>query len=76
MIMASYFMNSAYYVVRTHIYTDSTLNEGTNSLLNELIGDGLSCVSHNEHHKTRNGWYSGMEAPIYSIVGRSVITEQ
>ena len=38
--------------------TDSTLNEGTNSLVNELIGVGkVVChvLSHNEHHKTRNG---------------------
>ena len=26
-------------------------------------------LSHKEHHKTCNGWYSGMVAPIYSIVG-------
>ena len=25
-------------------------------------------LSHNKRHKTRNGWYSEMEAPIYSIV--------
>ena len=25
-------------------------------------------LSQNEHHKTHNGWYSGMVAPIYSIV--------
>ena len=52
--------------------TDSTLNEGTNSLLNELIGAGRMVyrgLSHNEHHKTRNGSYSGMVVPIYSIVG-------
>ena len=24
---------------------------------------------HNKRHKTCNGWYSGMMAPIYSIVG-------
>ena len=24
---------------------------------------------HNKYHDTRNSWYSGMEAPIYSIVG-------
>ena len=37
--------------------TDSTLNEGTNSLVNELIGVGkVVCrvLSHNERHKTRN----------------------
>ena len=26
-------------------------------------------LSHNKRHKTCNGWYSGMMAPIYSIVG-------
>ena len=29
----------------------------------------VSCaLSHNDHHKTHNGWYSGIVAPIYSIV--------
>ena len=27
-----------------------------------------STLSHNERHKTRSGWYSGMAAPIYSTV--------
>ena len=52
--------------------TDSEVNEGTNCLVNELIGVGriVRCaLSHNEGHKTRNGWYSGMAVPIYSIVG-------
>ena len=34
--------------------TDSTLNEGTNSLINERLGAGLMVrclLSHNEHHK-------------------------
>ena len=26
-------------------------------------------LSQNERHKTRNGWYSRMEAAIYFIVG-------
>ena len=26
-------------------------------------------LSHNECHKTHNGWYSGMVVPTYSIVG-------
>ena len=46
-----------------------TLNEGTNSLVNDRIGTGRMvhhALSHNEH---RNGWYSGVVAPIYSIVG-------
>ena len=50
--------------------TDSTLNEGTNSLVNMRIGVGrMVCrvLSYNECHKTRNGWYSGMVVPIYSI---------
>ena len=54
--------------------TDSTLNEGTNSLINKQIRAGrmvrraLSML-HNEHHKTHNGWYLGMVMSIYSIVG-------
>ena len=38
--------------------TDSTLNEGTNSLINERKGAGQMvrrALSQNEHHKTRNG---------------------
>ena len=38
--------------------TDSTLNEGTNSLINERKGAGLMvrrALSQNERHKTRNG---------------------
>ena len=38
--------------------TDSTLNEGTNSLINERKGAGqmVRCaLLQNEHHKTRNG---------------------
>ena len=38
--------------------TDSTLNEGTNSLINERKGAGqMVCraLSQNERHKTRNG---------------------
>ena len=62
-----------------------TLNKGTNSLINEQIRvRRMACraLLHNEHHKICNGWYSGMVAPIYSIVGililysRSVITER
>ena len=47
--------------------TDSTLNEGTNSLVNMRIGVGRMVrhtLLYNESHKTRNGWYSGMVAPI------------
>ena len=47
-------------------------NEGTNSLVNGQIGqEGMvHCVwSHNECHKTRNGWYLGMVMPISSIHG-------
>ena len=36
-------------------------------LINEQIGAGQ--MVRRERHKTRNGWYSGMVAPIYSIVG-------
>ena len=49
-----------------------TLNVGTNSLVNELIGEGKMvyyALLHSEYHNTHNSWYSGMEAPIYSIVG-------
>ena len=38
--------------------TDSTLNEGTNSLINERKGAGQMVrrtLSQNERHKTRNG---------------------
>ena len=38
--------------------TDSTLNEGTNSLINERKGAGLMvrrALSQNERYKTRNG---------------------
>ena len=38
--------------------TDSTLNEGTNSLINERKGAGQMvrrALSQNERHKTRNG---------------------
>ena len=35
--------------------TDSTLNEGTNFLINERKGAGKSALSQNERHKTRNG---------------------
>ena len=38
--------------------TDSTLNEGTNSLINERKGAGLMvrrALSQHERHKTRNG---------------------
>ena len=38
--------------------TDSTLNEGTNSLINERKGAGKTvrrALSQNERHKTRNG---------------------
>ena len=38
--------------------TDSTLNKGTNSLINERKGAGLMirrALSQNERHKTRNG---------------------
>ena len=30
-------------------------------------------LSHSGHHKTRNGWYSGMMALIYSIVGLYIL---
>ena len=50
--------------------TESTSNEGTNSLVNRGRKDGLLCViAQQARHKTRNGWYSGMVAPIYFIVG-------
>ena len=29
-------------------------------------------LSHNKRHKTRNGWYSGMVDPIYSIIGAAL----
>ena len=46
--------------------TDSTLNECTISLVSMRIGAGRM-VRHAlsyKCHKTRNGWYSGMVAPI------------
>ena len=46
--------------------SDSTLNEGTNFLVNMRIGAGrmVCCaLSYNECHKTHNGWYSGMMVP-------------
>ena len=52
--------------------TSRTDFKGTNSVVNELLGVRRivrHALSHNEHHKTRNGWYSGMVVPIYSIVG-------
>ena len=77
-------------VYKEIVIIDSTLNGATNSLVNKLIGAGrvVCCaLSHNEHHKTHNGWYSGMWAPLYFIVGililysknalrRSVTTER
>ena len=41
-----------------NLVTDSTLNESTNSLINERKGAGLMvrrALSQNECHKTRNG---------------------
>ena len=53
--------------------TDSTLNEGTKSLVMSKLGWKrrfvVCLLSHNVCHKTCNGWYSGMVTPIYSIVG-------
>ena len=50
--------------------TNSTLNEGTNSLVNMQIGVGRMVrhmLSYNECHKARNCWCSGMVAPTYLI---------
>lgn len=51
--------------------TDSTFNEGTNSLLNEQIGGGrMVChmlSHHNQCHKAHNGWYSRMVTPSYFL---------
>ena len=53
--------------LRLYKVTDSTLNEGTDLLVNMRIGAGRMvrhALSYNECHKTHNGWYSGMVAPI------------
>ena len=50
--------------------TDSTLNEGTDSLVNMRIGVGrMVCrtLLYNEYHKIRNGYYSGIVAPTYLL---------
>ena len=31
--------------------------------------------SYNGHHKTRNGWYLGMVAPISSILGLLILSD-
>ena len=46
--------------------TDCTLATNKRIRAGKMVHRALS---HNEHHKTCNGWYSGMVAPIYSIVG-------
>ena len=46
-------------------------NEGSNSLVNGRIGWERMVhrvYLHNGRHKTRNGWYLGMVAPISSIL--------
>ena len=45
------------------------------SLVTSKLGVGkMACraLLHNERYKTCNGWYSGMVAPIYSIVGAHI----
>ena len=51
---------------------DSSYTKGTNSLvMSELVPNGwfIVCAHMNRCHKTRNGWYSGLMAPVSSIVG-------
>ena len=51
-------------------------NEGTNSLVNERIGRERMVRRawlHNECHKTHNGWYLEMVAPISSILGLLIL---
>ena len=36
-------------------------------------GDGFQRWEHEWHHKTRNGWYLGLVAPVSFIVGLLIL---
>ena len=43
--------------------------QGTNSLVGGRIGMVRHAWLHDERHRACNGWYLGMEAPIFFILG-------